>query len=436
MAEILVVADDLTGANACAAGFARSGLRAVTVGLDRKVESISEFHSQFDAVVATTESRHIPPAEAERAVSTAIEAGWPVSLACARIDTTLRGNVGVAAKALIETVTRLSGKRAVGLCMPAFPEAGRVTIGGQQLLEGKRLEDTELAHDVRSPMRTSSVRQILQTNTELKVGRIKLSLVTGPTEELHAALGELLCDDSLDVIVGDALIEAHIDTLARAAVAVADQFDVRICGIDPGPASLALAKAMGLTESAGVPPVLAVSGSSTDLTIRQLRRLKESGEALIVPAILDGDMPDIVANAKAIADALNARTHPIVCWASVLHRSDVRELPPEDAKRLPQVIGEIVRLALTQAGIDGLYTTGGDITAAVLSALRARGIEVEDQVLPLAVLGEIVGGARAGTPIVTKGGLIGDDNGAVVCISQLRQMCANRRRWVRTIPQV
>ena len=32
MGTVLVVADDLTGANAAAAGFARSGLRSVTAG--------------------------------------------------------------------------------------------------------------------------------------------------------------------------------------------------------------------------------------------------------------------------------------------------------------------------------------------------------------------------------------------------------------------
>lgn len=435
MAEILVVADDLTGANACAAGFARAGMRAVTVGLDRRVQSITEFHSQFDVVVATTESRHIPHKEAAEAVRAAVGAGWPVTLACARIDTTLRGNVGVAAQALIDTVTELSGERAVGLCIPAFPEAGRVTIGGQQLLEGRRLEDTELAHDVRSPMSTSSVREILRTHTLLTVGRIKISQITGPRAELEQAIRRLLHDPKLDVIVGDALTEEHIDILATAAVKVAREEGVRMCGIDPGPASLALAKAMGLTESSGAAPVLVVSGSSTDLTIRQLRRLKDDGSATILPAIISGDLPDIEANAQAIAAALNARTHPVVAWASVLDRSDVRDLDPADAQRLPEIIGEIVRRALLLAGIDGLYTTGGDITAAVLTALRARGIEVEDQVLPLAVSGTIVGGSRAGTPIVTKGGLIGDDDGALICVNHLRQMCANRRRWVRTIPE-
>lgn len=433
MAEVLIVADDLTGANACAAGFSRAGLRAVTVGLDREFAAITEFHSQFDVVVATSESRHAPHLEAAIAVREAVAAGWPVKLACTRIDTTLRGNVGVAAQGLIDTVAELSGKRAVGLCVPAFPSAGRVTVDGHQLLQGRRLETTELAYDVRSPMTTSNVADILRTNTMLSVVHVPISVVTGDEEELVTTLAGYFSDRLVDVVVGDALTDEHITHLATAAVKAAERADVHVCGIDPGPASLALAKAMGLTQESGSAPILVMSGSSTDTTISQLAHLADKRNVELIPSILDGDMPDVEANIKAVADALNSRTKRVVVWASVLQRSDIRKLSDDDALSLPSVIGSIARGAMTEAAVDGLYTTGGDITAAVLSALGARGIEVEDEVLPLAVAGSIVGGNWQGTPIVTKGGLIGDETAALTCVDYLDQASAQRARWVRTI---
>ena len=45
MADVLVVADDLTGANAAAAGFARAGFRAVTASAGEHAEVVAEMVS-------------------------------------------------------------------------------------------------------------------------------------------------------------------------------------------------------------------------------------------------------------------------------------------------------------------------------------------------------------------------------------------------------
>ena len=91
MADVLVVADDLTGANAAAAGFARSGLRAVTASAADRADVVAEMVSRFDVVVATTDSRHAPAEVARERVTAVVQAGWPSRLVCNRIDTTLRG---------------------------------------------------------------------------------------------------------------------------------------------------------------------------------------------------------------------------------------------------------------------------------------------------------------------------------------------------------
>lgn len=109
MVDVLVVADDLTGANAAAAGFARAGLRAVTVRAAERADVVAEMVSRFDVVVATTESRHAAPEVAAERVTAAVRAGWPAQLVCNRIDTTLRGNVGATTKAVIDEVKALTG---------------------------------------------------------------------------------------------------------------------------------------------------------------------------------------------------------------------------------------------------------------------------------------------------------------------------------------
>ncbi len=439
MASVLIVADDLTGANACAAGFARAGLRSVTVGLAPDTGSDAQHPagwsddllSSFDVVVATTDSRHAPADDASRAVRRAVTDGWPAELVSCRIDTTLRGNVGVAAAAVLDTVRTLSGHRVVGLCLPAYPQAGRVTIEGNQLLNGQRLEDTELARDIRSPMRTSRVAEILSAGTSLRCALITLSDVTSPQPELVQAIRTALIDDP-DVIICDALTVDHLDRLATAAVRAAP--DLTWCGIDPGPGSVAIARAMGLHGSATDSTILVVSGSATTLTQRQLARLLESRDVVVVrPATSGSPLPEVDATAAEVIEAISgAGPGQVVALVSVLDSTDVLQLSSAEADELPLRMGAITRRVLDRCSIAGLYTTGGDITAAVLAEIGGRGIEVTDEVIPLAVAGEIVGGQQAELPIVTKGGMIGDAETAVTCIAHLERAIEQRRRWVRS----
>ncbi|MDN5558194.1 MAG: hypothetical protein L0G23_02000, partial [Ruaniaceae bacterium] len=86
--------------------------------------------------------------------------------------------------------------------------------------------------------------------------------------------------------------------------------------------------------------------------------------------------------------------------------------------------------------VDGVYSTGGDITAAILDELGSDGVEIHGEVIPLAVSGEVVGGPWAGLSIVTKGGLIGDADTAIKCIDEIANVAAQRSKWVRAAAPV
>ena len=437
MAEILIAADDLTGGNACAAGFAREGLRAVTTALTDATESIPEFGDRFDAIVITTDSRHFTPEAAAAVTRSAVRAGWPARLLGCRIDTTLRGNVGPSAAALIDEVRKLSGERTVGLCIAAFPQAGRVTVEGRQLLNGKRLEFTELARDVRTPIRTSSVQEVLSEKTGLTTALLPLHIVSGTKEGLVEEIQRLLEQDDLDVIVSDALVPEHIDAVAQAAVEAAP--DVRWIGIDPGLGSLAIAKALGMQGVAPRGRVLAVSGSATELTQRQLGRLiAERNPVLVRPIFRDGEnLADQELTSAALIEAVNrAEPGQVVLYAQILQPSDLRDLTNDEASRLASNLGAIVHRTLQSVAVDGVYSTGGDITAAILDELGSDGVEIHGEVIPLAVSGEVVGGPWAGLSIVTKGGLIGDADTAIKCIDEIANVAAQRSKWVRAAAPV
>ncbi|WP_338751779.1 four-carbon acid sugar kinase family protein [Janibacter alittae] len=436
MAKVLVVADDLTGANASAAGFARAGMRAVTLGRADEWSAITRFHPQFDTIVVTTDSRHADVQDVSGPIDDAVRAGWPVELLSTRVDTTLRGNIGVATEAMLTAVRALSDRRVTALCMTAHPDAGRVTVDGHQLLRGSRLEHTELARDPRTPVDTSDVGELLTRSTDLRVGYLRLRAVTSQHEELVETIRALLGED-IDVIVADALTTEHLDHVAAAAVAAGE--GVQWVTVDPGPGALAMATALGLPDQSGSGPLLAVSGSATELTRAQLQRLISERDCHVVrPTTLpDSVVPDVDATVPDVVRTLEqAGPGEIVLVATVIDNSDLRRLSPEEGDELPVALGEITRRTLAQSAVDGLFTTGGDITAAVLHHLDGQGLEVEDEVVPLAVAGGIVSGPHSGLPMVTKGGLVGDTETTVLCLDRLCEMVHARRRAVRAAPSL
>ncbi|MFC5730294.1 MULTISPECIES: four-carbon acid sugar kinase family protein [Nocardioides] len=434
MADVLVVADDLTGANAAAAGFARAGFRSVTASAGDRADVVAEMVSRFDVVVATTDSRHLGPSEAARRVAAVVRAGWPVHLVCNRIDTTLRGNVGATTRAVLEEVSAASdGARVVVLCAPAHPAAGRQTIGGMQLLGGRRLEDTEAARDARTPVRSSDVVDLLRDQADLGVAAIPLDLVTGHEPALVDELRRALAAGA-EVVVADATTEEHLDRVAAACVAATAGTDLVWATSDPGPASVALARALGLAGSADGAPLLAVSGSATELTRTQLHQLSVERGAITHRAVRAGAVPDVDATARVLDEALSsAGPKDVVVLATVLDESDVWRPTAEEADAIPRALARAVRRNLEAHAVDGIFTTGGDVTAAVLAELGSHGLEISDEVVPLAVAGTLVGGPWDGLQIVTKGGLVGDAGTTVACVDHLRRSAEARRRQVTAV---
>lgn len=429
--QVLVVADDLTGANATAAGFARAGLRSVTVGADQGVQTVPTLAARFDAIVVSTDGRHIAPDEAAERVTAIIRAGWPAALVCNRVDSTLRGHLGATTAAALRAVRDRSGHRTVALCAPAHPAADRHTVEGAQLLRGVRLEDTELAHDPRSPVPTSDIAALLRRQADLRVDHLPLSAVTGNTDELRGLVRGSLAAGA-EVIVADALTVDHLDRAAVAAVTAAPGEVVWI-GVDPGPASVALAGALGLTGRAEGSPVLVVSGSTTRLTRTQLARLRMEHHVTVVRPATPGEsiVPDIEATAAVLDEALGAaEPGEVVLLATVLEDADLAEPGPGDAARLPVALARTVRRVLERRAVEGLFATGGDVSAALFAELAAHGLEVEEELVPLAVAGTFVGGPWAGLPVVTKGGLVGDADTTVACVRHLQRMAETARRHV------
>ncbi|UOQ59331.1 four-carbon acid sugar kinase family protein [Leucobacter rhizosphaerae] len=425
---VLVIADDLTGANAAGARFARAGLRSATVTWSGLTGGLPG----FDALIVTTDSRHLPHEEAAERVATAIRRSPGSALVVKRIDTTLRGNIGAELEAALTAVRAAHpGDRVRALLVPAFPTSGRTTVDGVQLLNGKPLERTELRDDVHNPMTTSVVAEIVGQQSALTTRHLSLRHVVGEQ------LADQLAAGDEDLLICDATDDHHIEAIAAAAAAVSEQTGIRWVTVDPGPFGALLAQAAGLGSArAEEPPLVALLGSVTELSIAQADYLARSELVTVVEVDaleLAGERAGSEAPADPVA-ALSERIEGALTSVAFPQQVLVRVQPPATGgylsaagrERLPELLAEVLLRAVERVPVSGLYSSGGDITAAILDIAQIQAFEVVGEVIPLAVYGRVIGGALDGLPVVTKGGLIGTEVTAEACMNQLRALAESR----------
>src|SRR5919202_6182911 len=138
---IAVIADDLTGA-------ADTGVQLVGAGYRTAVFfRPSRVVDDLDAVAFDTDSRAMPAGFAAKRVLEAARVAREARVVYKKLDSTLRGNVAA------ELAAALGGARRERLVVaPAFPAAGRTTVGGIQRLRGVPVAETELANDPHTPV--------------------------------------------------------------------------------------------------------------------------------------------------------------------------------------------------------------------------------------------------------------------------------------------
>lgn len=427
MADVIIIADDLTGANATSVLLAKEGYKACTF---LRLEAYSEKDGQeFNLISISTDSRAIARNEAyERVASvTRFFRDKSIKLFTKRIDSTLRGNIGAEVEAVLDNLD----KEAMAIMVSAFPTSGRVTIGGYLMVNSVPLEKTDVAKDPKTPVHTSCVQNLVSEQTKYQVGYIPLDKVFKGAEALKQCILEEKAKNNRIVII-DATTNDDIEVIAKAAAAT----DIQIVAVDPGPFTAAMVKELvpKPAKSRGQKVLLTV-GSVSNLTRKQLDELRVRHNPLLVHT----DSRKLVYNhsrAQEIQRVTNLlltemEDYEVIGMVTTSSEAEVLNLSAiagelnitedEVAQRISDGLAEITRLVLEQSGttIGGLYTSGGDVTVAVCKELGSAGIAVKDEVLPLAAYGRIVQGQYDHMPIITKGGLVGEANALIKCVDYL-----------------
>ena len=101
-----------------------------------------------------------------------------------RIDTTLRGGVGVEIDAMLDQMK----EGTVAVVVPAMPQSRRILVGGYSVIDGVALINTPVAQDVRTPVKENYIPRLLEGQTRRKVGLVTLDKVLAGEEVIEEAL--------------------------------------------------------------------------------------------------------------------------------------------------------------------------------------------------------------------------------------------------------
>ncbi|MFJ5365060.1 D-threonate kinase [Pectobacterium punjabense] len=417
--QVVVVADDFTGANDAGVGLAQHGAR-VSVVFD-----VNKLHTDLlgDAVVINTDSRAARSDVASQRTAEAIATwqaaggkGWVIK----KIDSTLRGNLGA------EVAAALSAAAVpIALIAAASPTLGRITRKGEVWVNGRLLTDTEFASDPKTPVTSASIAARLAEQTVLPVAELHLDEVrqTNLAQRLQQ-----LADGGTRLIILDTDEQDDLTHIVNAAKAL----PFRPLLVGSAGLSDALANVLDFTHKTEK-PLLAVVGSMSDIAQKQIAIARQHRDVTLVEIDISALFSPHSSTdmASQCQDAVNALMNGHHCIIRTCHSENQRfeidarcqqlglsrqQLGETISHYLGELTRRIVQTLDSQAADGasrrlpgGLYLSGGDIAIAVATALGATGFQIKGQIASCVPWGYLLNSVVGMTPVMTKAGGFGNE---------------------------
>ena len=411
-----IIADDLTGANDTALQF---HLRGANTKILLDSEYIPKKKEETEVWAISTESRNIECTEAVGRIKNAVKSfteNFSFEYYYKKIDSTLRGNIAQ------ETLTMLNIlEYDAAIIIPAFPQEGRITVGGYHLLKGVPIGRTEVAMDPHSPILESHIPTLLRSQLGEKekdlVGTIDLKTIMNGAGPILIKINELI-KEGKKLIIADSTSITDIEQLALA---------IKKCDKKLLPAGTAAgAQVLGKCWLAGIErvreplkleklPKFIVSGTATNITAEQINKLEQSDDynnvnfiPLETADILDGvdnDITDrIVTNLRSGVTVVVHTSHLIANFDGFSDDSFNAELTKEKlSSKITDYLSELTKRVLQQINVI-LITLGGETSYKCCKAINSNELKLVDEVAPAISLCA----DENGRWIVTKSGNLGN----------------------------
>jgi len=412
------------------------------------------FATDAPAVYVLTNARSLGEADARRrnrevaahALTAAAEAGIDVEFV-SRGDSTLRGHFPLETDTLAETIVAAGGAAIDGvLIVPAFPDAGRVTIGGTHYMrEGDELRpigETEFARDATFGYASSNLADWVAEKSGGRHPAASVIVIDLAVVRAGAAAIADAIQDAADrtPIVCDVVTEDDLRLLSLGLIEARSRGKNLLSRVGPPfvrarigaeqrpPLTAVEAFPDGGAERGG----LIVVGSHVAVTTRQLSRLRAERPDIAdveidVARVLDpDDAPAYLSEtARAVAAALEEGDVVVSTTRTVTVAADA-DASLEIARTVSSAVVQIVQDVVAQTRPRFVVAKGGitssDVAARGLSMRRAT---VLGPMLPgIISLWEPADGPAVGVPYVVFAGNVGDDDALAHVVTTLTRTSA------------
>jgi len=373
--ECLLIADDLTGACDTGVQFARRGLPS-------RVELRLSGHrapTMSEVVVFNTNSRNDEVVRSRRKIEDLAGrcSHLRANIVFKKIDSTLRGNVGVE----IATALRMFNCEAA-IVAPAFP------------LMHRFVRDGILDWVDRSGGGRLDIQRLL---TAQGFSRENLALM----KPAGRTVVDLAAELDRKILDAKHLLVVDCDSQDDLCLAVASGIMLPRNLLWVGSAGLGMAMADHIAQPqnrkpisvARDAPLIFAIGSTHPATARQKRKLLEAMEFV-----------EVKPGRETIGVARHALRTPHHLVVSI-----------EEGNRSKSSLCQFF------AGLEGIpvaaiFLTGGDTGSLVCDAIKAHSIDLRDEIAPGFPWGKLCGGMFHGLPVASKAGSFGDEDALLRCV--------------------
>ncbi|MCI2256530.1 four-carbon acid sugar kinase family protein [Domibacillus sp. PGB-M46] len=425
-----VVADDTTGANDIGIMFSKNDWTVKVVAFSNEMD----LQQDANVVIIDTDSRLDAPDLSYQKVYAATKAlkDLPCTQFFNKTCSVFRGNIGKEFDAMLDALNE-----EFAVIVLSFPKNGRRTVNGIHTVHGKRLEDSEFAHDPVHPMNQSSLVSILQEQTDRKVTAIHLDTVRQGAQVLKNEIDKQ--KEAFNYCIIDAETQADLTIVAEAVK------DIKVlCGSSalgeelpkflPAEDLESPLQTMDMKDDNGV---LVVSGSLTPQTREQTSLLMQNGCPSVVidsravflaeerQAELEKALKKTIEKLKSGQDVLlMANNSPEIVQQTKDLGLEAHIDSLTISKMVSALLADITVQAVDALDLKRLVIAGGDTSGTISRKLGIKGNFILDEIATGVPSGLAFGRDML---IVLKSGSFGEPDFLIKAVEHLKDLTLQKK---------
>lgn len=404
MIEMLIIADDFTGALDTGVKFSAAGATTKVV-TDIEIDFATDLPEEVLVLCAPT--RHLSPQAAYDMIYHISARAAAAGIGCIfkKTDSALRGNIGAELSAVLDG----SGASSISF-IPALPAMNRITVDGTHYIDGVPVAQSVFGQDPFEPVRESYVPSLLHSQCDIpvKVVACQESGNFHSGEEPCIYVFDCVSKEDMEMEVQALAIQGRLHVLAGCA-GLAESL----------PPYLGLTSAGGERRKTDCDRLTVICGSVNPISCSQMdyaekrgwHRTHISAEHLLREESLSessgGAMMDCLWSAYCdyeylMIDSLQSGEDQVMEGTAGLTLEDIRQ-------KISHRMGLILKTLMDRGADSRFMIIGGDTLLAFLEAIHCYELTPVCELQPGVVLSRVTYQGRQ-YEIISKSGGFGEEN--------------------------